>query len=864
MLAETGKACVIHPTGTGKSFIGFQYAADHPETKVIWLAPSEYIFKTQMENWLSVGGDPLPNITFLTYAKLSLMSEEEIKALTGKTAGTVLAVCRQTEEPSLCLPTLIVLDEFHRAGAAQWGLGVQRLLSACPAATILGLTATSVRYLDSQRDMAQELFDGHIASEMSLGEAIVRGILPAPKYVLSIFKYKDDLAKYELRARRAKSKATRDAAEEILEKLRRALDLAEGLEDIFDRHMENRTGKYLVFCANAEHMRDMISRVPDWFYKVDEHPHVYSAYSEDPETDRAFADFKADTSDHLKLLFCIDMLNEGIHVPDISGVILLRPTVSPIVYKQQIGRALSAESSDTGTVASVREDSVTVPCVLRDPTSPVIFDIVMNIENLYSISSIQEEVEAALSYYRALGLSDQIVTDSFEVVDEVHDCLELFDRLNETLTTSWDIMFEVAWKYWEENGDLNVPKRYVTEEGYSLGPWLETQRRVRNGQDAGVLTPERIRKLDSLGMRWERLNDLSWEKHFAAAKRYREEHGDLAVRFDYVTPDGIALGNWITGLRSARKSGLRSSFLTPERVAALDGLGMRWDVPDYLFERNYASALNYYRTHGDLDVPEKYVDENGVRLGVWLSAMRQRKRQGRLSYSPEQIARLNALGMRWTNRHNARWENGFEHAREYFRARHTLLVPPSYVSADGFKLGDWIANQREKYRAGTLGESQRDRLEEIGMPWELPDPWEVRYRLAERYYRENGNLNVPANYVADGVWLGRWLDEQRKKTDRLTPDQMKRLEALGMNWTGRFDAAWDETLEEAKTWLEREGDIPMDAVSRRGHQLRKWLQANRRKAAKGELSPDRAERISAVALPEKKKTLAGTIRPEPL
>ena len=54
MLEKTGKAAVIHPTGTGKSFIGFQYAADHPETKVLWLAPSEYIFKTQMENWLSV------------------------------------------------------------------------------------------------------------------------------------------------------------------------------------------------------------------------------------------------------------------------------------------------------------------------------------------------------------------------------------------------------------------------------------------------------------------------------------------------------------------------------------------------------------------------------------------------------------------------------------------------------------------------------------------------------------------------------------------------------------------------------------------------------------------------------------------
>ncbi len=65
MLEKTGKAAVIHPTGTGKSFIGFQYAAEHPQTKVLWLAPSEYIFRTQMENWFSAAGDALPNVTFL-------------------------------------------------------------------------------------------------------------------------------------------------------------------------------------------------------------------------------------------------------------------------------------------------------------------------------------------------------------------------------------------------------------------------------------------------------------------------------------------------------------------------------------------------------------------------------------------------------------------------------------------------------------------------------------------------------------------------------------------------------------------------------------------------------------------------------
>lgn len=86
----------------------------------------------------------------------------------------------------------------------------------------------------------------------------------------------------------------------------------------------------------------MISHVPEWFAKVNAEVAVYEAYSDDPGTDKAFADFKTDESDKLKLLFCIDMLNEGVHVEGISGVILFRPTISPTIYKQQIGRALTA------------------------------------------------------------------------------------------------------------------------------------------------------------------------------------------------------------------------------------------------------------------------------------------------------------------------------------------------------------------------------------------------------------------------------------------------------------------------------------------------------------------------------------------
>ena len=309
--------------------------------------------------------------------------------------------------------------------------------------------------------------------------------------------------------------------------------------------------------------------------------------------------------------------------------------------------------------------------------------------------------------------------DCFTVIDEVHDCLELFDRLNDTLTASWDIMFDVAKAYRDEFGDLEVPVRYVTREGYSLGQWIDTQRKIRKGTVKGTLTPEQIRKLDALGMRWESATDLSWERYYAAAKQYRAEHGDLRVPWRYVTEDGIQLGNWIANMRMNRRNGIRNAYLTDERIAALDALGMQWDVLDYLFERNYAAAVEYHRTHGNLDVPAAYVDPDGVKLGAWLRRLCRiragKTQRGRLT--EEQIARLDALGMIWGNRNDLQWEKGYAHAAEYVRENRRLPGSSSYVCADGYKLGGWVADQREKYRAGKMKPERKQRLDIIGMPW---------------------------------------------------------------------------------------------------------------------------------------------------
>ena len=185
------------------------------------------------------------------------------------------------EEIASLKPDYIIMDEFHRAGAERWGERVQELLKLCPQAKLLGLTATNIRYLDNNRDMAEELFDGHVASEMTLGEAIVRGILPAPKYVTTVFRYQNELEKYQARVDSMRSPSIQDANQKYLDALCRALERADGLDKVFARHITERCGKYIVFCSGKEHMDEMLSHVPEWFAGVNQEIKIYSTYSSD-------------------------------------------------------------------------------------------------------------------------------------------------------------------------------------------------------------------------------------------------------------------------------------------------------------------------------------------------------------------------------------------------------------------------------------------------------------------------------------------------------------------------------------------------------------------------------------------------------
>lgn len=67
MLSETRRACIIHPTGTGKAFIAYRYAFDHPKERILWMSPSTYI---EQEQEASIRRE-LPNYEFKNIERMT-------------------------------------------------------------------------------------------------------------------------------------------------------------------------------------------------------------------------------------------------------------------------------------------------------------------------------------------------------------------------------------------------------------------------------------------------------------------------------------------------------------------------------------------------------------------------------------------------------------------------------------------------------------------------------------------------------------------------------------------------------------------------------------------------------------------------
>lgn len=340
------KASVVIPTGCGKSFISLQLMIDNKDKNILFMAPTNAI-KDQMYRYIAkyiAGEEPtterpakmiaeeqFPNLRIILYPSLLRMKNEIMENLN---------------------PDIIIMDELHRTGADKWGEKIDDLININPNAKILGLTATPDRMDD--KNIVDDLFCGNVDYELTLVDAIQKGIVQAPNYVKCDYSLRDSLESIKTAIEQCSNPQTKKELQERYDKMRRIVEHAEGIPALFAKNMTKKDGKYIVFCKDKQHMDELIESSKEWFANIDTNPEIYSVYSGEGYSEKVnkntIKSFEASKSKHLKLLFSVDMLNEGLHVEDISGVIMLRPTDSRIIYLQQLGRALSSDTSREKTI----------------------------------------------------------------------------------------------------------------------------------------------------------------------------------------------------------------------------------------------------------------------------------------------------------------------------------------------------------------------------------------------------------------------------------------------------------------------------------------------------------------------------------
>ena len=136
------------------------------------------------------------------------------------------------------------------------------------------------------------------------------------------------------------------------------------------------------------------------------------------------------------------------------------------------------------------------------------------------------------------------------------------------------------------------------------------------------------------------------------------------------------------------------------------------------------------------------------------------------------------------------------------------------------------------------------------MVWNKEDPWEERYRLAKQYYTAHGDLNISPQYVVNNIWLGKWVYEQRKNKGKLSPEQTRRLESIGMDWRSKNERAWDKNYTVAKHYYAAHGNvnIPQSYKTDDGATLGLWIYRQKQNLGKHVLNTEQVQKLEQVGI----------------
>ena len=755
-LETLNRAAVFHPTGTGKSCIAWKVVEAHPQTTFFWLVAGAQRLALRQAELTRYNGGTLPgNVRFCDCEKLAAATPEQWVRLGEQKPGC------------------IVLDCYHELSAVCWAQSVQKLLRMCPQAKVLGLGVPNGAPVCAA---AQELFADCIVSHMTVAEAMAAGTMPVPSaYAALLWPQEEELATLRARIKNLCMPKGDTSLRVQYEELSWSLRQVENLTVLLPRLLSDTSGHYLVLFESAAYQEKLGTELEQLLRTVDPAVRFYAADHACFADSAAVETFLSDTAPGPKVLLCVNAPGVQQPLEGLAGVILVRQSSLISTFKQMLCRALVAAGSRS------------VP----------VFDLVAQFEGLGNGRTLQRDCTEAMTKAGSK-------TPGFRQERPMQQTYRLYGKLRREMEARWEVLCQAAADAAAKEGTLELPRSYTIHSGVPVGKWLELQRQVQAGQRPGRLTAEQAAKLEKLGIRWNHRLEAAWEKGFASAQKYRTEHGDLLVPVRYRDKNDFALGEWIVYNRQRYLGG----NLTQNRIERLEAIGMVWSTSNDLWEQNYAAATQYYLEHGDLEVPIKYETPSGFGLGVWLGAQRAAHKAGELPQ--EQVERLDALGMDWTNRNDRKWMSLYDVAAAYYHEHGNLNVPSEYVTPDGVLLGKWVARQRYAYlnpdrSSARVTPERKALLDKLGMVWEKYDPWQERYDLALAYKTEHGDLEIPSVYkTADGVWLGSWVSRQRQAlnsgSSALSSERRKLLRILFKGERRPSDPAADHGTVREANW----------------------------------------------------------------
>ncbi len=407
---------------------------------------------------------------------------------------------------------------------------------------------------------------------------------------------------------------------------------------------------------------------------------------------------------------------------------------------------------------------------------------------------------------------------------------------------AWNEMFIFAKQYYEYNGNLLVPSKYTTENKMYLGSWIRTQRKHYKN---GMLSKEKVKLLESIGMVWDPF-EAQWQENYGEAVKYYKENGDLLVPYNYTTDKGVKLGAWIRNQRDSYKK----NHLSNDRLKLLKRIGMSWNTLESQWREKYELAILYYEEKGDLLIPYDYMTDKGIKLGAWINTQRYLYKTNKLS--EEKIDLLTRTGMVWEPL-DVQWDACYKLAVNYYKEHHNLLVSSHYATKDGTNLGQWLVRQRTNYKSKKLSQEKIKLLEKIGMIWDpLEAQWREYYEHAEKYFKQNGHLLIPQKYMTDGnCTLGSWIGVQRRayKKRVLLQEKVELLERIGMVWD-TYDSRWMEFYKLLVDYYNTNGNslVPLRYVCENGIKLGIWVSRQRAYYREKKLSQSRVELLEKVRM----------------